>query len=53
MNEKTADPSLIKNMLRTILIILLMISLLSQTANASELVILFSNDIRGETDPCG
>ena len=36
-----------------LLLIFLLVEVLATTTSASELVILYSNDIRGETEPCG
>ena len=53
MNGRISDPSLINTILRKILVSLLMTVCFAPAVTASELVILYSNDIRGETEPCG
>ena len=52
MNGKKSDRPLILLLLSTLTLTLLLTSHIP-AARASELVILYSNDIRGETEPCG
>ena len=53
MNGKKSDRHIIVCILSTLLLTLLLTARFIRTAGASELVILYSNDIRGETEPCG
>ncbi|MCL7488559.1 MAG: hypothetical protein M8357_10350 [Desulfobulbaceae bacterium] len=52
MNTKKPD-SLASLLVLTLALSLQLTSMTSPAAHASELVILYSNDIRGETEPCG
>jgi len=53
MNEIKHNRSIFRNILSILSLTLLLTTALVTKANASELVILYSNDIRGETEPCG
>lgn len=53
MNSKKPDQPLTVFFLGALIFTLLLTAAITRVANASELVILYSNDIRGETEPCG
>ena len=42
-----------RNIVSILLLTFLMVEVPATTTSASELIILYSNDIRGETEPCG
>ena len=53
MNKTKSEGPIIAEILSTVLFTIMLTTLLTITATASELTILYSNDIRGETEPCG
>jgi hypothetical protein len=53
MNGIKPDQPLILFFLRALVLPFLLTVAIAPAAKASELVILYSNDIRGETEPCG
>ena len=53
MNETKHNRSIIQNILSIVLLTHFLTTAFTTSVNASELVILYSNDIRGETEPCG
>lgn len=53
MNHRRTDRKVFHRCLAHLLLSLLVIASLAPLAVAEELVILYSNDIRGEIDPCG
>ena len=53
MNKTKHYRPIIQEILSIFLLSILLTTTFAITANASELVILYSNDIRGDTEPCG
>jgi hypothetical protein len=53
MNDKKTDTPITLFLLNILILTLLLSVAFTPAANASELIILYSNDIRGETEPCG
>lgn len=53
MNRTKHEKTVIQDILSIILFSFLLTTQLVTTAGASELVILYSNDILGEIEPCG
>ena len=53
MNGEKLDKPITLSILSTLILTLLLSVAFTPAANASELIILYSNDIRGETEPCG
>ena len=53
MTKTKTNRLMFRNILSILLLTFLMVEVLATTTSASELIILYSNDIRGETEPCG
>jgi hypothetical protein len=55
MNRKMTDQKLLPNKMHAVLfsVVLAVIAVFASGADAAELTILYSNDIRGEIEPCG
>ena len=53
MNETKSDRLIFRGILNILLFTFLLMAALATTASSAELAILYSNDIRGETEPCG
>ena len=53
MNTTKTSSLMFRSILSILLLTFLMIDARATTTSASELTILYSNDIRGETEPCG
>ena len=53
MNTTKTNRLMFRSILSILLLTFLMVEVLATTTSASELIILYSNDIRGETEPCG
>ena len=53
MNKTKTDRLIFRSILSILLLTFIIVEVPAITANASELVILYSNDMRGDTEPCG